>query len=130
MNSTSDFDCPDPADLPSGVVILRVHTTAATREEAEGIASALLDRQLAACVQVQGPVTSFYHWNSELQRDEEWLCTIKTLATAWEAVEAAIKELHSYDEPQIVATPVSHASDGYLCWVKESVVIADQSQKS
>jgi len=100
---------------------VQVLTTAASEAEAEAIAAALVERRLAACVQVSGPIRSRYRWRGELERAEEWQCLIKTTAARYPEVEAAIRELHSYEEPEIVATPIVRGSPGYLAWVAESV---------
>jgi periplasmic divalent cation tolerance protein len=100
---------------------VQVLTTASSEEEAERIASALLDRRLAACVQVLGPITSRYRWQGELERATEWQCLAKTEASAYPAVEEAIGAIHSYDEPEIIATPIVAGSEGYLAWVGESL---------
>ncbi|MEQ9409048.1 MAG: divalent-cation tolerance protein CutA [Fuerstiella sp.] len=101
--------------------MIRIHTTTATEDEAKRLAEVLLTRRLVACVQIHGPVVSSYWWESKLQESVEWTCTIKTLAAAWDRVEAAIRDVHSYDEPQIVATEVVYVSAGYRKWVEDSV---------
>jgi periplasmic divalent cation tolerance protein len=100
---------------------LQVLTTAGSREEAGAIAAALIERRLAACVQISGPVTSIYRWQGEIENAEEWHCLAKTAASHWDAVEAAIRELHPYDEPEIIATPIVAGSAGYLRWIDESL---------
>jgi periplasmic divalent cation tolerance protein len=96
---------------------LQVTTTTATRAEADAIAQALVEARLAACVQVVGPITSRYWWKGEVEVAEEWLCLAKTTAGRYHEVEAAIRRLHSYDEPEIVAMPVVAGSPSYLEWV-------------
>jgi len=100
---------------------VQVLTTAGSEEEAGEIASLLVERQLAACVQVVGPVVSRYRWHGEVEEEREWQCLAKTTRDAYEAVEAAIREVHSYDEPEIVATPIVAGSPGYLSWIEENV---------
>jgi periplasmic divalent cation tolerance protein len=99
---------------------LQVSTTTASEEEARRIASALLERRLAACVQVVGPVESRYRWEGKIEEASEWLCLIKTAASRFGEVEAAVRELHGYDEPEVIATPVVAGSEGYLAWVREN----------
>ncbi len=99
---------------------LQVLTTAGSEEEAERISAALVERRLAACVQVVGPISSRYRWQGEIEQAEEWLCLAKTEASRYPELEAAIRELHSYAEPEIVATPIVAASPGYLAWLDES----------
>jgi periplasmic divalent cation tolerance protein len=100
---------------------LQVLTAAGSEEEAERISAALVERRLAACVQVVGPVASRYRWQGEVETAREWMCVAKTEAGRYAELEAAIRELHSYEEPEIVATPIVAGSRGYLDWVSASV---------
>ena len=100
---------------------IQVLTTVSSEEEAERIASDLLERRLAACVQVVGPIVSRYRWQGKLEEEREWQCMAKTEAGLYDEVEAAILEAHSYDEPEVIATPIVAGSAGYLAWVSESV---------
>jgi periplasmic divalent cation tolerance protein len=100
---------------------VQVLTTAGSEEEASLIAELLVERRLAACVQVVGPVVSRYRWQGAVEEEREWQCLAKTTAAAYEAVEAAIREVHSYDEPEIIATPIVAGSAGYLAWIEENV---------
>ena len=98
---------------------LQVTTTAASEGEAERIGAALVERRLAACVQVIGPIASRYRWQGAVERSTEWMCVAKTSAARYAELEAAIRELHSYDEPEIVATSIVAGSAGYLAWIGE-----------
>jgi periplasmic divalent cation tolerance protein len=100
---------------------LQVTTAAGSEQEAERISAALIERRLAACVQVIGPVSSRYRWQGKVEHEREWLCLAKTEASRYGEVEAAIRELHSYDEPEIVATPIVAGSKGYLGWLGDSL---------
>jgi periplasmic divalent cation tolerance protein len=100
---------------------LQVLTTVASEEEAERLGEALVERRLAACVQVVGPISSRYRWQGKVETAREWICLAKTEAARYPEVEAAIGELHSYDEPEIVATPIVAGNAGYLDWVSHSV---------
>ena len=100
---------------------VQVLTTAGSEEEAERVSAELVEGRLAACVQVIGPISSRYHWQGEVEVSREWLCLAKTEADRYAEVEAAIRAVHSYDEPEIVALPVSAGSAGYLDWVSESL---------
>ncbi len=81
----------------------------------------LLQKKLVACVQVSGPIRSRYVWNGVQEESTEWLCHIKTLAANYAVVEAAIREVHTYDEPEIIAVSVTQASKGYAEWVSRCV---------
>jgi periplasmic divalent cation tolerance protein len=100
---------------------VQVLTTAGSAEEAGEIAALLVDRRLAACVQVVGPIVSRYRWQGEIEEAQEWQCLAKTTRAAYGALEAAIREVHSYDEPEIVATAIVAGSPGYLAWIDENV---------
>lgn len=100
---------------------LEVTTTAGSEQEAERIAAALVERRLAACVQTIGPIASRYRWQGEVETAHEWMCVAKTTAARYPELESAIRELHSYEEPEIVATPIVAGSAGYLAWIGQAL---------
>jgi periplasmic divalent cation tolerance protein len=100
---------------------VQVLTTVGSEEDAEKISAALVERRLAACVQTVGPIASRYRWRGDVETAREWQCLAKTEASRYAEVEAAIRELHPYDEPEILATPIAAGSAGYLAWVSESL---------
>lgn len=94
-------------------------TTSIDSEAAAGrIADALVSERLAACVQVCGPVRSVYRWQGAIERATEWLCIAKTSAAGLDPVLKRIRALHSYQQPEIVATPIAAGDPGYLDWVR------------
>lgn len=97
-----------------------VLTTTGTREEAGKIARSLVERRLAACVNVV-ETESVYRWKEAVESAEEWLLLIKTTAEAFAQVQAAIQELHTYDLPECVVLPIENGSEDYLAWIGESV---------
>ncbi|HET7183983.1 MAG TPA: divalent-cation tolerance protein CutA [Terriglobales bacterium] len=97
-----------------------VLTTTGTREEAGKIARSLVERRLAACVNVV-EIESVYRWKEAVESAEEWLLLIKTTAEAFAQVQAAIQELHTYDLPECVVLPIENGSEDYLAWIGESV---------
>lgn len=99
----------------------QVTTTVPSREDAERIAAALVERRLAACVQIIGPIRSVYRWQGQIEQADEWLCVVKTTSETYPAVETAIRELHSYECPEVIATPVTHGSPDYLRWLNEQI---------
>ncbi len=99
-----------------------VLTTAGTREEAGKIARALVERQLAACVNIV-PVQSVYRWKNKLEDAQEWLLLVKTTAEAFDEVDAVIRELHSYELPECIAVAIEGGSEEYLEWIGENVSI-------
>jgi len=98
-----------------------VLTTAGSKEEALKIAHALLERLLAACVNIVPQITSIYRWEGAVEEAEEWLLIVKTTATAFERVRDAIIELHSYDLPECIAISIETGSPRYLNWLGVSV---------
>lgn len=99
---------------------LIVVTTTETAEQAQIIAEAIIKDRLAACAQVDGPITSFYWWEGKLERSTEWRCAFKTLAQNYMALEKQIKALHPYKCPQIIAVTIEAASTDYLKWIEYS----------
>jgi periplasmic divalent cation tolerance protein len=100
---------------------VQVSTAVPSRAVADAIALALVERRLAACVQVAGPVHSTYRWQDNVESAEEWICLIKTSRASYGALERAIRELHPYDTPEIIATPIVAGDAPYLRWVSEQV---------
>lgn len=100
---------------------LQVTTTFNSEDEAGRVARALVERRLAACTQVLGPISSTYWWQGEVEEAQEWLLFAKTTDERYPALEGAIRELHSYTVPEILAVPVVAGNFAYLEWVLASV---------
>jgi periplasmic divalent cation tolerance protein len=100
---------------------IQVLTTVERREEAERIARSLVEKRLAACVQIVGPIASTYRWKGEVETAEEWQCLVKTRRDLYPQVERGIRLLHSYAVPEIIATPIIAGSADYLAWLGENV---------
>ena len=98
-----------------------VLTTAGSKDEAQNIARTLVDRHLAACVNIIGPIESVFRWQGEVQSSAEYLLIIKTMASALGAAETAIKELHSYETPEFVVLNIEAGSRQYLEWLQGCV---------
>ena len=96
-------------------------TTAPSRDVARCIARVLVDRHLAACVQIVGPIESIYRWQGKVETNREWLCLIKTTRARFRAVAETLEVLHPYDTPEIVALPIAAGSQRYLEWLTASV---------
>ena len=96
-------------------------STVGTAEDAERIARALVERRLAACVNVVPGVVSVYRWKGAVERDEERLLVIKTRAERLEALRQALVEIHPYEVPELVALPIEAGHAPYLAWLDESV---------
>lgn len=97
---------------------LTVSTTTGDNTVATRIADVLVDDRLAACVQIAGPVRSTYQWEGNPETAEEWLVTAKCRADRFDEVATRIAELHPYDVPEIIATPIVAASDSYAAWLR------------
>jgi periplasmic divalent cation tolerance protein len=96
---------------------IQISTTTETKEEAKKIAQYLVEQKLAACVQITSPIESTYRWKGKVKTAREWLCLIKTRASLFNKVETAIKKLHSYETPEIIAIPIIKGSKQYLNWL-------------
>lgn len=96
---------------------LVVMNTCPDSETAGRIAADLVDRRLAACVQVLPGLQSYFHWDGEVDRAEEHLLLIKTSSVSYPALEQRILELHPYELPEIIGVPVSKGLPEYLSWI-------------
>lgn len=96
-----------------------------TCESAKGarrIARALVEKRLAACVNILGvPVHSIYRWKRKVESAREFLLVIKSSRKRFAALESGIKNLHSYDVPEIIALSIERGSRDYLTWLTESI---------
>ena len=100
---------------------IQVLTTAATRDDAQAIADALVEHHLAGCVQIVGPIVSTYRWKGAVERADEWLCLIKTETRLYPTLEQFIKARHTYDTPEIIAIPIVAGSQTYLQWLSREL---------
>ncbi|HYW78332.1 MAG TPA: divalent-cation tolerance protein CutA [Thermoguttaceae bacterium] len=100
---------------------IQVVTTTERKDDAQRIARALVDERLAACVQIVGPITSTYRWQGKIVEAEEWQCWAKSRRELYEPIERAIRRLHPYDEPEILAVGVLAGSASYLAWIDGEV---------
>ncbi len=101
---------------------MQIVTTVAERAQAEQIAQQLVERGLAACVQIGGPITSVYRWQGVIETSTEWQCVLKTRADLFAQVEAAIRALHPYEVPEILATPILAGHEPYLRWLDAQLI--------
>ena len=111
--------CNDKSTMNTSLI--QVATTTETKADAARIAAALVEQHLAACVQISGPVSSTYRWQGKIETSEEWLCTVKTSANLYQQVEQAIRQLHSYETPEILAIPVTAGSPDYIRWLRDQL---------
>src|SRR4051812_4652645 len=83
---------------------------------AEQIAAELISRRLAACAQVTGPITSTFRWQGKVENADEWMCTAKTGRQQLAAIQKLLDEIHPYEVPELIATPIVDGSAAYLKW--------------
>lgn len=105
--------------LTDAIVVLM---TTGSREEAARLADILVVARLAACVQILPEIESVYHWQGNVERSAEILLLAKTTTAHFTALEAAVRSLHSYETPEILALPVVAASTPYLEWLLANVI--------
>lgn len=98
-----------------------VTTTSDDRNILVKISQQLVDRNLAACVQISGPITSCYRWEGKIEMAEEWLCVMKSSLHRFDELEAIVLELHNYDQPQLVAIKIQDGNSDYMQWLAENV---------
>jgi periplasmic divalent cation tolerance protein len=107
-----------------------VLSTAASQDQARRIAEGLVQRRLAACVNIVPGVTSIFRWKDDrVQEEEEWLLLIKTTQGAFEGVREALRELHPYEVPECVAVPIDAGNKEYLDWIENSVDLSANPEK-
>jgi len=100
---------------------IQVFTTTEKKEDAEKISKKILEKRLAGCVQIIGPIKSNYWWKGKIETAEEWLLLIKSRREVFEELERTIKELHPYEIPEIVAVPIVTGNKDYLEWLKNEL---------
>ncbi len=96
-------------------------TTTSSRDEANTISSELVSRRLAACVNIIGPISSTYQWHGDIEHAEEFLLFIKSTEARFPAIQAAIRELHSYEIPELISLKIEAGTESYLDWIAASV---------
>ncbi|MEM1083597.1 MAG: divalent-cation tolerance protein CutA [Verrucomicrobiota bacterium] len=101
--------------------ILVVLCTFPDEEKARQIGAVLVERQVAACINLLPGLRSIYRWEGRIEEESEVLGVIKTTSEAYPALEAALLELHPYDTPEVLALPVEKGSAAYLKWVAGEV---------
>lgn len=103
------------------VKYIQAVTTTDKRETAEKIARILVEKRLAACVQVTGPVSSIYRWKGNIEQAEEWQCLIKSRQDLFAELTKTIKTVHSYETPEIIAVEISDGSEDYMKWLDDEL---------
>jgi periplasmic divalent cation tolerance protein len=96
---------------------VQVLTTVGSTAEAEQLGRGVVEARLVACVQIVGPIHSLYWWDGKVSDDQEWQLLMKTTTEQLPELERHIKANHSYDTPEIIASPILWGSQEYLGWV-------------
>jgi periplasmic divalent cation tolerance protein len=107
--------------VSSSADVVIVLTTLGADADAAAFARVLVDERLAACVNILPPMTSIYRWKNAVEQDREQQIIMKTTAGRLAALEARLRELHSYELPEFLVLPASGGSAAYLDWVKNSI---------
>lgn len=97
---------------------LTVSTTTDSADSAGALARSAVAARLAACAQVEGPVTSLYWWRGTVDTAQEWRVVLKTTGERYAALEAHLRAAHPYEVPEVIAVPVVAGSPDYLAWVR------------
>ncbi len=105
-------------------------TTIDAKETAERLARSVMEHRLAACVQIDGPVTSYYWWQGKLERAEEWRLMFKCTPEQLPLLEGRVLAEHVYETPEWVAVRAEHVGEKYLNWAFESPSLADFSNET
>lgn len=116
----SGFPDPVAAPLPDRDEVVEIRTTFPSHDEARACAERLVHERFAACVQVDGPITSAYRWRGTVETAVEFRCTCKTSRRRATACMAAILELHPYQTPELIVTE-TQATAAYAAWVRSGV---------
>jgi periplasmic divalent cation tolerance protein len=99
-----------------------VFSTCGSADEAEQLARRLVEKHLAACVNVISPVRSFYRWKGAVEDSTEWLLMIKSSRPLFAALRAVLEAAHSYEVPEVIALPVVEGSPNYLSWIEQELL--------
>lgn len=103
---------------PTEPALVEAHISVPDAESARRLADQLVVRQLAACVQILGPMASVYTWKGEVHQSQEWLLLAKTTEAAFGDLAAVVRAEHRYDVPEIIAVPITQALGEYAEWVR------------
>jgi periplasmic divalent cation tolerance protein len=105
--------------------LLLIRITCPSKRVAEDIADAALEARLAACANIEGPVTSSYRWKGVIEQSFEFILWLKAPEENWVKLDQMIVRIHPYDVPAIVAMPLTHVNAGYAAWANENTANTD-----
>ena len=96
---------------------IQVFTTTDKNEDAKRIAKEVVEKRLVACAQIVGPISSTFWWDGKVDEEQEWLLIMKTRKALYDELEKAIKNVHPYDVPEIIAQDIINGNRDYLDWI-------------
>ena len=105
----------------NGRIHPNIYNNRKKKEDAKKIANNLIEKRLAGCTQIIGPITSTYWWKGNVETAEEFLILVKSRKELYEEIEKAKKEIHPYETPEIIAMPIVEGSKDYLEWLKNEL---------
>ncbi|WP_114907704.1 divalent-cation tolerance protein CutA [Ornithinimicrobium murale] len=111
--------------VPGTSRLIEVRISTPDADTAQALATDIVGRKLAACVQILGPMTSVYTWKGETHQALEWLMLAKTTAEMFDSISDLVTTLHPYDVPEVIAVTARHSLDDYAAWVRDVVHGAD-----
>ena len=109
---------PEEGNMTNARLVL---TTIGVKDAAERLAQQLVERRIAACVNIVGPIRSVYRWKDKIEHEQEYLLLIKTTAAQTERLQAALRELHPYELPECVELAIDGGTEQYLAWLAGEV---------
>ena len=101
---------------------VQIFTTTATKKEAQKIADVLIRHKFAGCIQILGPIESHYIWKGKQGNTKEFLCIIKTKLTLYAKIEKAVRKIHSYEVPELIALPINKGGKDYFNWLDSNLL--------
>ncbi|RKY93450.1 MAG: divalent-cation tolerance protein CutA [Candidatus Hydrothermota bacterium] len=101
---------------------VQIMTTVPDRKTALRIGEKLLEDKLCACFQIVGPINSLYRWKGKIEKDEEFLCLIKTREDLIEKIEESLRKMHPYEVPEFLVIPVVAGSADYISWLDSELL--------
>ncbi len=106
--------------MGKGFIIIM--TSVDSKKEAERMAKLIMEKRLAGCTKVTGPVKSYYTWKGKPHISREWICIIKTKNSKYKKIEEELKKTHRYELPEIISFNIGMASTEYLAWLGSSMI--------
>jgi len=101
---------------------IEVFTTMDKEEDARRMGGLMVEKGLAACVQIVGPISSIYRWKGKVEEAKEWICILKSRRSLFQKLEEAIRSFHPYEVPEIVSLTIDSGSRDYLNWIHEETI--------